>query len=436
MKKGLNLRIYPNVKQTKLIESTFGATRFVYNKVLGLKKEIWEEYKLSYTPKLNSFKAEWDWLNNIPSQALANSYMDCMNSFKNFFNTVSKKNYSKQKYPKFKKKGKSRDSFRIACTYSKKQIGDIRITDRNHIKIPKLGIIQFANYGNLDWSSVHIYNITISKSRVGNYYASLCVELPDVKPLEQNEYAIGFDLGIKDFLIDSDGTVIDNPKFFRKSQDKLAKEQRKFSKMTKGSNNYREQKIKIAKIHEKIKNQRKDFQHKVSSRIIHENQVIVSEDLKPSNMLKNHKLAKSIQDASFGSFCNMIDYKAKWYGRTYIKVGSFYPSSKLCNCCGYKNTTLTLADREWECPNCHVILDRDKNAALNILEEGLKLLKTRLRDQNKLLYFNKMFNKYPDGTGESDTNVSRPIDTENISSLEWENRKSLKTENQLFLAVD
>lgn len=153
-------------------------------------------------------------------------------------------------------------------------------------------------------------------------------------------------------------------------------------------------------------------------------------------MLKNHKLAKSILDASFGSFCNMIDYKAKWYGRTYIKVGSFYPSSKLCNCCGYKNTTLTLADRKWECPNCHALLDRDKNAALNILEEGLKLLKTRLQDQNKLLYFNKMFNKYPDGTGESDINVSRPIDTENISSLEWENCKSLKTENQLSLAVD
>ena len=130
----------------------------------------------------------------------------------------------------------------------------------------------------------------------------------------------------------------------------------------------------MALVHEKIKNQRKDFQHKVSSQIINENQVIVSEDLKPSNMIKNHKLAKSIQDASFSSFCNMIDYKAKWYGRTYIKVGSFYPSSKLCHCCGYKNTTLTLADREWECPNCHTLLDRDKNAALNILDEGLKIL--------------------------------------------------------------
>lgn len=437
MKKGLNLRIYPNFRQTKLIESTFGATRFVYNKVLGLKKELWEDYKLSYMPKLNSFKEEWNWLNYIPSQALANSYMDSMNSFKNFFSNISNKNKCKQKYPKFKKKGKSRDSFRIACTYSKKQIGDIRIINRNHIKIPKLGVIQFANYGNLDWSLVHIYNITVSKSHCGNYYASLCVELPDVKPLEQNEYVIGFDLGIKDFLIDSDGIVIDNPKYFRKSQNKLAKEQRKFSKMTKGSTNYKEQKLKIAKLHEKIKNQRKDFQHKVSSQIINENQVIVSEDLKPSNMLKNHKLAKSIQDASFGSFCNMIDYKAKWYGRTYIKVGSFYPSSKLCHCCGYKNTTLTLSDREWECPNCHTLLDRDKNAALNILDEGLKIFKNSLQIKENLLYFNKMFNKYPDGTGESDELCSsKPIDTGYNSNLESENRKSLKTENQLSLVVD
>lgn len=181
-------------------------------------------------------------------------------------------------------------------------------------------------------------------------------------------------MGIKDFLIDSDGIVIDNPKYFRTSQNKLTKEQRKLSKCIKGSNNYNKQKLKVALVHEKIKNQRKDFQHKISRQLVNENQVIVSEDLKPSNMVKNHKLAKSITDASFSSFCNMIDYKSKWYGRTYIKISSFYPSSKLCHCCGYKNTTLTLKDREWECPQCHTLLDRDKNAALNIFEEGLKIL--------------------------------------------------------------
>ena len=182
------------------------------------------------------------------------------------------------------------------------------------------------------------------------------------------------DLGLKDFLIDSDGIVIDNPRYFRKSQEKLAKEQRKLSHCIKGSNNYKKQKLKVALVHEKIKNQRKDFQHKISRQLVNENQVIVSEDLKPSNMVKNHKLAKSIADASFSSFSNMVDYKAKWYGRTYIKISSFYPSSKLCHCCGYKNTTLTLKDREWECPHCHTLLDRDKNAALNILDEGINIL--------------------------------------------------------------
>ena len=196
----------------------------------------------------------------------------------------------------------------------------------------------------------------------------------NLKKLKYNNFKIGFDLGLKDFLIDSDGIVIDNPKYFRKSQEKLAKEQRKLSHCIKGSNNYKKQKLKVALVHEKVKNQRKDFQHKVSHQLINENQVIMSEDLKPSKMIKNHKLAKSIQDASFGTFCNMIAYKSKWYGRTYIKVDTFYPSSKLCNCCGYKNTTLTLSDREWECPNCHTLLDRDKNAALNILDEGLKIL--------------------------------------------------------------
>ena len=219
-----------------------------------------------------------------------------------------------------------------------------------------------------------VCNITVNKSKTDKYFCSICCECKEPEKLKPNNFKIGFDLGLKDFLIDSDGIVIDNPRYFKKSQEKLVKEQRKLSKCIKGSNNYNRQKLKVALVYEKVRNQRKDFQHKVSSQIINENQVIVSEDLKPSNMVKNHKLAKSIIDASFSSFCNMIDYKSKWYGRTYIKIGSFYPSSKLCHCCGYKNTTLSLSNREWECPKCNTLLDRDKNAALNILEEGLKIL--------------------------------------------------------------
>ena len=159
MKKGLELRIYPNKTQQKLIKTTFGCTRFVHNKILAIKKELWNEYRLSFNPKLKSFKEEWKFLTKVPSQALANAYMDSMKSFDNFFKCIKGKSKAQQKFPRFKKKGKSKDSFRIACTYDKKNNGDIRIVDRNHIKIPTLGIVQFANYNDLDWTKIHIYNI-------------------------------------------------------------------------------------------------------------------------------------------------------------------------------------------------------------------------------------------------------------------------------------
>jgi putative transposase len=403
MKKGLNIRLYLNLKQQKLAEKTFGATRFVYNHVLGLKKELWEDYKLSYTPKLAGFKEEWNWLCKIPSQALANAYMDCMNSFKNFFNGKSNKSKNKQAYPKFHKKGKCRDSFRIACTYNKKNVGDIRILDKNHIQIPKFGKITFAGYNDLDWTKVHVFNITISKSKVGNYYGSICVDIDEPDYIEPKFTETAFDLGLKDFAIFDSGDVVENPKFFRKSEKKLAKEQRLLSKMIKGSNNYNEKKLKIAKIHEKIKNQRKDFQHKISHRIVIENQNIYSEDLKPSNMLKNHKLAKSIQDAAFGSFCNMISYKSLMYHRNYIKIGTFFPSSKICHRCGIKYRELKLSERFWTCENCGTYLDRDENAALNILKEGQRIFQSTVGNTESL-------GKYP----------SKPIDTGLVTNLESE----------------
>ena len=355
-----------------LINRTLGCSRFVYNHVLGMKKELWEDYKLSFNPNLKSFKEEWKFLTKVSSQALANSYIDCLTAFNNFFNSLKGKSKGEQKFPKFHKKGQ-KDSFRIAATKTSKGY-DIRIEDHEHIKVPKFGSVKFKNYNNIDWSKVHIYNITIKKTPTNKYFAALCVEIEDIKYVQPKYKACGFDLGLKDFCIFDSGEVIENPRYFRTSQDKLVKEQRKLSHCTKGSKNYKKQKHKVALVHEKIKNQRKDFQHKMSRRIVNENQVIVSEDLNVKGMLKNHKLAKSIQDASFGSFCNMIAYKSKEMNRTYLKISTFYPSSKLCYCCGYKNTTLKLGNREWECPNCHTLLDRDNNAAINILREGLKIL--------------------------------------------------------------
>ena len=400
MKKGLEVRLYPSKEQRVLIDKTLGCSRFVYNHVLGMKKELWEDYKLSFNSNLKSFKEEWKFLTKVPSQALANSYMDCMAAFNNFFNSIKKKTKQDTKYPKFHKKGQ-KDSFRIASTKTSKGY-DIRIEDYEHIKVPKFGLIKFRNYNNIDWSKVHIYNITIKKNSIGKYFASLCCELPESKYIEPKFDACGFDLGLKDFAIFDSGEVIENPKYYRKTEYRIKKTQRILDKCEKFSKNYKKVQIKLAKLHEKIKNQRKDFQHKISRRIINENQVIVSEDLNVKGMLKNHKLAKSIQDASFSSFCNIIAYKALEQHRQYVKIGTFYPSSKLCHCCGFKYKGLKLDERFWTCPKCGTYLDRDDNAAINILQEGLRILR---RDT-------------VGSTGDDES--SKPVDTVSISLLEQE----------------
>ena len=372
MKKGLEIRLYPSKEQRVLIDRTLGCSRFVYNHVLALKKELWEDYKLSFNPNLKSFKEEWKFLTKVPSQALANSYMDCLQAYNNFFNSLKGKSKAVQRFPKFHKKGQN-DSFRIAATKTSKGY-DLRIENYEHIKVPKLGIIKFRNYNNIDWSKVHIYNITIKKIPTNKYFASICCEVTAPDYIEPKFDACGFDLGLKDFCIFDSGEVIENPKYYRKTEYRIKKTQRLLSKCKKFSKNYKKVNLKLAKLHEKIKNQRKDFQHKVSSRIVNENQVIISEDLNVRGMLKNHKLAKSIQDASFGSFVNMISYKSKEQYRQYVKIGTFYPSSKLCHCCDFKYKGLKLEERFWTCPKCGTYLDRDENAAINILKEGLKIL--------------------------------------------------------------
>lgn len=400
MKKAIEVRLYPSKEQRVLIDRTFGCCRFVYNHVLGMKKELWEDYKLSFNPKLKSFKEEWHFLTKVPSQALANSYMDCMTAFNNFFNSLKGRSKAEQKYPKFRKKG-HKDLFRIAATKTSNGY-DLRIDDYEHIKVPKLGAVKFRNYNGIDWSKVHIYNITIKKTPTNKYFASLCCELPEPEYVEPKFNACGFDLGIKDFAIFDSGEVIENPKYYRKTEYRIKKTQRVLSKCVKFSKNYKKVQLKLAKLHEKIKNQRKDFQHKWSRKIVNENQIIVSEDLNVKGMLKNHKLAKSIQDASFGNFCNMIAYKAKEQHRQYVKIGTFYPSSKLCHHCGFKYKGLKLEERFWTCPECGTYLDRDENAAINILNEGIRILSIDT-----------------DGRSESDKSL-KPVDTVNDSSLEQE----------------
>ena len=217
MKKGLEVRLYPSKEQRILIDRTLGCSRFVYNHVLGMKKELWEDYKLSFNPNLKSFKEEWKFLAEVPSQALANSYMDCMTAFNNFFKSLNGKSKAEQKFPKFHKKGQ-KDSFRIAATKTSKGY-DIRIEDYEHIKVPKLGNVKFRNYNDVDWSKVHVYNITIKKTPTNKYFASLCCELPEPEYIEPKFEACGFDLGLKDFAIFDSGEVIENPKYYRKLKD-------------------------------------------------------------------------------------------------------------------------------------------------------------------------------------------------------------------------
>lgn len=370
MNRAFEIRLYPNKEQEQKLCQTFGACRFVYNCTLYLKQKCYKEkIQMNIHQKLVK---ENPWLKDVEAKAIQQAERDLDKAYKNWFNSLSHKTKQKAKAPRFKKKH-DKQSYRTL--QMRHDIYKLCNQETRKIMIPKIGLVSYrTGYDFSKYNITKVCNITLKKSKTNKYFCSICCECNNPEKLPLNNFKLGFDLGLKDFLIDSDGIVIDNPKYFKKSQEKLTKEQRKLSHCLKGSNNYKKQKIKVALIHEKVRNQRKDFQHKISHQLINENQVIISEDLKPSNMIKNHKLAKSIADASFNSFCNMIEYKSKWYGRTYIKVGSFYPSSKICHCCGYKNTTLTLADREWECPKCHNLLDRDKNAALNILDEGLKIL--------------------------------------------------------------
>ncbi len=289
---------------------------------------------------------------------------DLDTAYQNFFRRI--KNGEKEVgFPKFKTKKNPKQSYRTQNVNS-----NIKIKN-NKIKLPKLGLVKFANSRSFNG---RITSCTILKTKTNKYFVSVLVE-EEIQELPQSNNVIAFDLGIKEFLVTSDGEMIHNPKILSKYEYKLVKLQRKLAHKQKGSNRYKKQALKIAKLHEKIRNIRTDFLHKLSSRIINENQVIISEDLNVKGMVQNHRLAKAINDVSWSEFCRMIEYKANWYGRIYYKINRFYASSQTCNVCGYKNVDAKdLNVRKWVCPECGTKHDRDNNAAINILNQGLKEL--------------------------------------------------------------
>ena len=364
MLKAFKFKIEPNKQQIKQIEENFGSCRFVYNYFLDKCNYSYTKLKKSLTKfdcmyQLTELKKRFDWLSIADGVALQNSISELFDAFSRFFS-------HQNNYPKFKLKRFDRQSYTTLNNNN-----TIRLLDIKHIKLPKLGNVKVKLSKQIDGK---IKRVTISKSKSGKYYVSLCCEVNDAAQLYKTGAIVGIDLGIKDFLIDSNGNKIENPHYYLKGQKKIAKLQKQLSRKPKGSKNRDEARLKLAKLSEHVSNQRNDFQHKLSKKLVEENDIICCESLKIKNMIKNHKLAKHIQDCSWSSFISKLEYKCNWYGKLLIKIDTFKPSSKTCSNCGYKLDNLTLDVREWICPKCGQKHDRDINAAKNILNFGMQLL--------------------------------------------------------------
>lgn len=379
MLKAIKIRLYPNNNQVYYINNLLGSYRFVYNQCLSLKiKEYTENNKSMGLKELGNFfhqdltkNEEFNWIKEHNTKVLKQSVIDLLDSYKRFFVNGSG-------FPKYKSKKDTKSS----CRFPLESISRRNEYLSNRLTLSGIKDIKFKTSEEykyyLDKNKTSIKSSTLTKTKSGKYFLSILVD-GDVKQLNKpkNDF-IGIDLGIKTFITSSDGKSFENIKIKRSNQEKLKKLNRKLSKKVNGSKNKEKSRVKLSKFHEKLNNIKENYLHQVTNQLLNDNQVIIMEDLNVSGMMKNHNLAKSIQELSLYRFKTILEYKSKWYSRDLIMVDRYYPSSKLCSCCGFKNNDLTLKNREWTCPSCKVKHDRDLNASLNILKEGKRLLNNKI----------------------------------------------------------
>ena len=375
MLKAIKIKLYLNDEQENYVNNLLGTSRFIYNNLLAYKISEYKnnnKYSVSFSElgkKLVELKTEYPWIKNSHSKVLQQSLINLDKAYKNFFK-------EKRGFPKFK----SKKDFKQSCRFPVDAISGLK---GNRINIiTQLKDIHFkcsvSDEKYLNKNQKQIKSATLTKTKSGYCYLSILIDKPNKNLNNPKNEFIGIDLGIKDFIITSNGETFENIKIKRNNVKKLVKLNRELSRKQKGSNNKNKARVKLAKFHEKLNNKKENYLHLVTNQLLNDNQVIVMENLNVSGMLQNHHLAKSIQELSLYRFKEMLRYKSEWYQRDLIEVDRYFPSSKLCSNCGYKNDNLTLKDREWTCPDCGTVHDRDINASINILNEGKRLLNNKI----------------------------------------------------------